>query len=430
MTVKINSLEIENVKRVKAVALEPSDNGLTVIGGKNGQGKTSVLDAIAWALGGDKLKPSSPERIGSSLPPHIHLELSNGLVVERKGKNGVLKVFDPDGRKGGQQLLNEFVESLALDLPKFMNLNDKDKAKTLLNIIGVGNELARLDREEQALVNQRLEVGRIAKKKTGAAEELPSYPDAPAEPVSASELIQQQQAILAKNGENQRKREQCEQYRKLVSNIGEELLAAREHVMALEDELKQAQDDYTTASKSIAELTDESTAELEASIANIDAINIKVRANQDKQRAIAEAGEVNGQYGELTQAIEDKRKAKLDLLSKADLPLSELTVKDGELMYKGQAWDCMSGAEQLKVATATVRKLNPECGFVLMDKLEQMDVDTMQNFGAWLESEGLQVIATRVSTGDECSIIIDDGYALNSAPEPVVPDKTKWGDEF
>ena len=38
MSVKITSLELENVKRVKAVALAPDPNGLTVIGGKNGQG--------------------------------------------------------------------------------------------------------------------------------------------------------------------------------------------------------------------------------------------------------------------------------------------------------------------------------------------------------------------------------------------------------
>ena len=69
----------------------------------------------------------------------------------------------------------------------------------------------------------------------------------------------------------------------------------------------------------------------------------------------------------------------------------------------------MSASEQLKVSTAIVRKLNPNCGFVLMDKLEQMDPDTLQDFGAWLEQEGLQVIATRVSTGDECSVIIEDG---------------------
>ena len=70
----------------------------------------------------------------------------------------------------------------------------------------------------------------------------------------------------------------------------------------------------------------------------------------------------------------------------------------------------MSGSDQLRVATAIVRRLNPECGFVLLDKLEQMDTQTLEEFGAWLEQEGLQAIATRVSTGDECSIIIEDGY--------------------
>ena len=67
------------------------------------------------------------------------------------------------------------------------------------------------------------------------------------------------------------------------------------------------------------------------------------------------------------------------------------------------AWDNMSGSQQLQVATAIVRKLKPDCGFVLIDKLEQMDQITLAEFGAWLENEGLQAIATRVSTGGECS---------------------------
>ena len=58
MSIKINALEIENTKRIKAVKLEPTANGLTVIGGKNNQGKTSVLDSIAWALGGNAFRPS------------------------------------------------------------------------------------------------------------------------------------------------------------------------------------------------------------------------------------------------------------------------------------------------------------------------------------------------------------------------------------
>ena len=99
MAIKINRLEIENVKRVKAVKLEPSQNGLTIIGGNNNQGKTSILDAIAWALGGDKYRPSKAQREQSVIPPNLHIVMNNGLVVERKGKNSSLKVTDPDGKK-------------------------------------------------------------------------------------------------------------------------------------------------------------------------------------------------------------------------------------------------------------------------------------------------------------------------------------------
>lgn len=95
--VTINKLEIENVKRIKAVKIEPSATGLTVIGGNNNQGKTSVLDSIAWALGGNKYKPSKAEREGSMVSPTLKVTLSNGLIVERKGKNSALKVVDPNG---------------------------------------------------------------------------------------------------------------------------------------------------------------------------------------------------------------------------------------------------------------------------------------------------------------------------------------------
>ena len=71
MSIKINSLELENVKKIKAVRLTPTQNGLTVIGGRNGQGKTSVLDAIAWALGGDRFRPSAAKREDSVLPPRL-----------------------------------------------------------------------------------------------------------------------------------------------------------------------------------------------------------------------------------------------------------------------------------------------------------------------------------------------------------------------
>lgn len=424
-SVKINALELENVKRIRAVALSPSSSGLTVIGGDNNQGKTSVLDTIAWALGGDRYKPTNATRDGSAIPPRIKLTLSNGLIVERTGKNSVLKVTDPNGRKSGQQLLNTFIEELALNLPKFMEASDQDKANTLLQIIGVGDRLAQLERKETDIYNRRRVVGQEADRKKKYAAEMPHYPDAPKEPVSPMELIQRQQAILAANGENQRKRQNAAQLQYHKGQLEAEVADAEQKLAQLQEQLALTAAEYETAQMSAADLQDQSTAQIEADLENIEAINIKVRANYDREKAEQEAQQYQQQYEDMTAELEDTRQAKADLLNGAQLPLPGLSVENGALTYMGKQWDGMSGSDQLKVATAIVRALNPQCGFVLIDKLEQMDLKTMQEFGSWLQSENLQAIATRVSRGSECTIIIEDGQ-IAGEPLPELPVNNTW----
>lgn len=420
MSVKIAALEAENVKRIKAVALTPSPTGLTIVGGNNNQGKTSVLDALAWALGGEKFRPTAAVRDGALAPPHLKVILSNGVVVERKGKNSSLTVTDPTGQRSGQQLLNAFVEPLALDLPRFMQASDKDKADTLLNIIGVGDALTGLDREIKALYDRRTVIGQIGAQKRHAAEELTEYPDAPSEPVSAIELIQQQQEILLHNADNQRKRMKLAQLEEQEKQLGRRVQELSQELEMVEHQLTAVQQDVQDATKTVAQLQDESTAELEQSIRNVEEINRQVSANLAKSKAQDEAERYAQEYTALTEQIKAKRTARMYLLNGADLPLTGLGVEDGSLTYNGKHWQDMSGSDQLRVATAIVRRLNPDCGFVLLDKLEQMDLATLAEFGSWLQTEGLQAIATRVSTGGECQIIIEDGR-IKDAEEPPAP---------
>lgn len=427
MSVTITALEAENVKRIKAVALTPAPTGLTLVGGNNNQGKTSVLDALAWALGGDRFRPNAAQRDGAVAPAHLKVTLSNGVVVERKGKNSTLTVTDPTGRRSGQQLLNAFIEPLALDLPRFMEASDKEKADILLRIIGIGTELHVRDLEIKSLYDKRTFTGQLAQQKKHFAEELISYPDAPEEPVSASDLIRQQQEILARNGENQRKRDRLaqltdlfERQKKVVADLEFQLSTEKQRLTTMQADVKIAQ-------TSAADLQDGSTAELEASIKNIEETNQKVRANLEKARAEDEAARYASDYDKLTEAITQKRADRMALLNGADLPLPELSVEDGALTYKGKHWRDMSGSDQLRVAAAIVRRLNPDCGFVLLDRLEQMDMTTLTEFGRWLEAEHLQAIATRVSTGSECQIIIEDGMVKDAEP-PVTekPQPRSW----
>ena len=433
MSVKITALEAENVKRIKAVALTPSPTGLTLVGGNNNQGKTSVLDALAWALGGDRFRPDAAQRDGAIAPAHLKVTLSNGVVVERKGKNASLTVTDPTGRRSGQQLLNAFVEPLALDLPRFMDASDKEKADILLRIIGIGAELHTRDLEIKGLYDKRTFTGQLAAQKKHFAEEMISYPEAPDEPVSASELIRQQQDILARNGENQRLRAQYAELEQQVQQCVDELKRTRERIATLQQLADELDAKHTklfnqqeTARKTVSQLQDESTAELEASIRDIEETNRKVRANLEKSRAEDEAAQYASEYDRLTESIQQKRADRMALLNGADLPLPGLSVEDGVLTYKGKHWRDMSGSDQLRVATAIVRRLNPDCGFVLLDKLEQMDMTTLQEFSAWLEAEGLQAIATRVSTGSECQIIIEDGMVKDAVPPEEKPQPRSW----
>lgn len=417
--IKIESLELENVKRVHHVRLEPNANGLTVIGGKNAQGKTSILDAIAWGLGGDKFRPEAVNNDEAKTPAKLKIELSNGLIVERKGSKGSLYVTDPTGKKAGQGLLDAFIEKLALNLPKFLEMNDKEKANQLLKIIGVEEELSKLEAEEQKLYNERLLQGRVAEQKKGAFDDLGPYiEDVPEEPVSAAEMVKQQQEILARNGQRM-------QWKRDHDQIMDDIMRVERIIEDNKKRLHDLQEKLKVVEKSPKELEMESTAEIEASLQNIEEINRSVEFNKRKKQAEKEMAESRETYEALNAQVEEVRAEKKKLLDGADLPLPELSIENGALTYRGHVWKDMSSSEQLRVATAIVRKLKPDCGFVLMDKLEQFDIDSLNEFGAWLEGQGLQVIATRVSTGDECQIIIEDGYAVTT--QPTQPESVpKW----
>lgn len=422
--VKIVNLELENVKRVRAVSLHPDKDGLTVIGGGNREGKTSILDAIAYGLGGEKYRPTTLQRIGGAAEARIDITLSNGLRVTRSGKNASLKVIDPAGRKGGQKLLDSFIDELAINLPKFLAMSSKDKAAVLLKILGIGDQLTALDAEERKAYEERTIAGRIADQKTKFAAECPEHHDVGETPITAAELIVETQAVMRRNAQREidrrnivvlkTKMESCSSE---IEKTQAEIKKLGERLYDLDEEWKHLNADYQAVALAPPE-ENESTAEIEKRIAEVENENAKIRANLDKRKAVEDADQHSLKVAVLTEAVEAVRSRRKALLDGAPMPLPGLTIVDGELAYDGKAWDCMSGVERVRAAVAIVRKLKPSCGFVLLDELEKFDLEELKNLSAWLEQEGLQAIATRVSTGDECSIIIEDGMVAGQAAIP------------
>jgi hypothetical protein len=429
--VKIVGLEVENLKRVRAVCLDCSGDALTVIGGRNGQGKTSVLDGIMWALGGDRFRPSQPVHEGAD-EAYVRVSLDNGMTVERKGVNGSLKVTSSIG-KGGQALLNEFVNLFALNLPRFMAATGAEKATMLLDAYpDFGTALQRLNEDAKRLYDERHALGQVADRKAKYAGELPFDADAPEKPLSGSEMAGRLQEALCHNARNDALRRDAARAAERVQAADERLRMLKKRVAELEGALADAEEEtgkaaaeadrargtLLAARATVADLQDQDTTAVKRELEQIDALNARVRANESKRNAESEAEHLREQYADMSRQLEEIREQRLTLLASVTMPLDGLSIDEaGELVFRGQRWDCMSGAEQLQVSAAICAAMKPECGFVLLDRLECMDTGTLREFGAWLEARGLQAIGTRVSTGDECSVVIEDG-AVEPGGEP------------
>lgn len=417
--VSIASLELENVKRVRAVELQPNEKGLTVLGGRNGQGKTSVLDAIAYALGGERMRPDRVTREGSATPAKMRVELSNGIVCERKGKNSSLTVTDTTGMKGGQRLLDEFIGEFALNLPKFLNMSDREKADYLLKTLGIADQLAEADRKVAEANAERTEIGRRAKVARKMAEDSPFHGGVPGETLDVSALLDEQmsahevnQAIEFKRREVEAKRAESERMAAEVERLARELADATERMAIASSRSETVTGELEGLEADLANMEPADEQAAAEAVREAEAVNEMVRQNTARAEMLADADRLDGEYRAAGARVAKAKEERLSLLDGAGLPLDGLAVEEGVLRFNGSAWGDMSGSEQLRVATAIVRELKPECGFVLVDKLEQFDPQQLAEFGEWASGQGLQVIGTRVAVDDTCTVVIEDGRVV------------------
>lgn len=431
---KITALQVENFKRVKAVELTPAANGLTIIGGDNRQGKTSVLEAISSSLGGQRLDPTSPVHEGAK-KGKTTVKLSNGLTVEKSftGRNSYLKVYGDNGEKGGQQLLDSFISEFALDIGTFIRAKPKAQANILLQSIGV--DLSPFDMKLKEIEAERLLIGQQKTSAEGHEREITFDEEAGLELKSPASLMSELEDVVNHNAklrdaankvtEIEREIGRCEtscaSIDREVVRLEQLVVEAKQKATSERAKLDQVRTLLKQAKAASAFGVPKDDTEIKKRMADVEAFNGRVRMNLEKKSAASKVASLTEQYRAVSQKIEDIRADRMALLEKAGLPLIELSVENEVLLYKGKEFDCMSGAEQMIVATAICRKIKPTMGFVLVDKLESMDLKSLTQFGDWAMREGLQVIGTRVSQGEECSIIIEDGMvAGDGVEEPIV----------
>ena len=392
---KFELLNISNFKRITRAELHINQDGLTILSGKNLQGKSSFLDACRTVIGGKKHLPSNPHHINGKEPASIKATLNNGLEVEVSSYNSTIKVM-LDGTRTPQNTLKEFLNEFALDLTKFMHCTDTERKNLLLKHLGASDTLANLDQEIKDLFESRTIVGREKDKAEKVAKETPYNPDIATTEVDTSALMAQLQTLNEEQTEHAI-------YLTKKKDLEDQIALTTATLDKLKTELSELP---------VVNEPSGNTSTLQARIDGASEENKKIRDNLASKERADHAEAKTEEHQDLERALMEKRKERQAQVEALKMPIEHLSLTDGKLTYRDQEWDNMSGAQRILVSAAISHSLNPQCGFVLIDELEQFDTDTLNEVDTWAKSQSLQIIGTRVcddSPDDPRYITIHDG---------------------
>ncbi len=415
----ITKLEIENFKRLSAVSITP-DGSTVVLGGRNAQGKSSVLDAIEAALGGAKHAPTDPIKHGSK-GARIVLETED-LVVTRKwtAKGSHLEVKGKDGSRfsSPQQMLDELWSSLTFDPSRFARMKPTEQAETLRQLVGL--DFSQEDAKRQEYYDKRTEVGREIRRLQGALEKLPEPPkDTPDAEVSVAELAAELERRRSVNAANEAQRKRLVELREtatkqvaLVAELERQLAEARA-------ELERMNAEGPELRAKVDALVDEDAAAVVAQMAGAEQTNRNVRAKAERSKLEAELEAAMQQSEQLTAKIGQVDDVKASAAESAKYPIKGLELIDGAVHFEGVPFEQASQAQRLRVSVAMGLALNPELKVLLIRDGSYLDSEGLRIVSEMAAAAGGQVWLEKVSdTGDGCTVVIDDGHVKEAACTP------------
>lgn len=397
---KIVELKSTNVKRLTAVRITP-DGNLVVVGGNNGQGKTSVLDSIMYALGGKSAACAEPIHKGKK-KAEVVVDLGE-LVVTRTftAKGGTLTVATADGAKvaSPQALLDKLVGKLSFDPLEFDRMDPRQQRATLVDLVGL--DFTDIDKRRKAAYDTRTDVNRALKAAQAKLDAAETF-DVPADAPSAAEAV-----------EAYRKAQEDEATFAIIKRQAEGNKARR---AAIVEEIKALQNESAALEKTFANMQAEANKipqhdldALKAAVDNAEGLAEKVHANKRAAELTEEVEALEDESDDLTQAIERADEEKARALASAQFPVEGLAFTDDGVTLAGVPFEQASAAERLRVSVAMGLALNPRLRVMLIRDGSLLDEKSLDMLAQLAVEHDAQVWLERVGHGAECTVVIEDG---------------------
>lgn len=455
---KIIQLTAENVKKLKVVDITPTD-GLVQVTGRNGSGKSSVLDSIWWALGGKEGIQSVPIRKGAERG-RIRLDLGSMIVERTFTPSGTSVIaLNPAGAQPGtpdkklprwsspQELLDALLGDLSFDPLAFTRMSSKAQFDELRRIAKLSIDIEALDAANAADFKSRTEVNREARSKRAQAEAIVIPADTPAALVDETALLDKLQAAGEHNALiEQRKARRDQAIRDVADKRAEARRldeaaiaiknAAAKHVKELQDRIalvqREAELNATAKEEQAIDVMREAgeiqkrldsaeplpeplvTADLRAELEAAKKSNTLVRRRSDRDAFAADAVALEGHSKTLTEQMAAREKQKVDAIAATEMPVAGLGFGDGVVTYNGLPFDQASGAEQLRVSVSIAMAANPKLRVIRIKDGGLLDEDGIRMIAEMARDKDYQVWLERVDTSGKIGVVMEDGEIVST----------------
>jgi AAA domain len=464
---KILQLTAENVKRLKIVDITPQPF-LNQITGENGNGKTSVLDSIWWALGGAKNVQSVPIRKGAE-SLRIRLDLGE-MIVERKvtaSGSKTLTVRNPVGAEPGtpdnklpmwgspQEMLDALVGSLSFDPLAFANMDPDDQYAELKKIVKLEVDIDALEAANDADFKRRTEINRDAKAKHAQVAGIMIPTGLPAGLIDESALLtsiteaashnttietrkanreKTQRDANDKKAEGVRLRNKAADEREATARRVKDLQAEIALLEAAGEKRAQEYDDQATtalaAAGEIERKIDEAPAlpvpidiaGLRATLDQAKATNQQLARREQRDKIAAEARALDAQSAFLSKQMAERESQKVNALASAQMPVEGLSFERGRVMFNGLPFDQGSDAERLKVSVAIAMAMNPKIRVIRIRNGSLLDNKGIQMIADLAKERDYQIWMERVDDSGKIGIVMEDGEVARDNQQEAASD--------
>lgn len=393
---KIIELKSSNIKKIKAVEMKLDENqNLILITGKNGAGKTSILDSIWMALGGKKAVQDKPIREGEE-KGEIEINV-DGYIVKRTftEKGSTLVITNKDGEKysNPQEFLNYIIGNLSFDPLEFSRMESKKQVSELINIIGL--DFSKFDEDKNKTQEDRIIVGREGKALAQHSEEEVKNAEAlkDKEEVSVAELSKQLEEGAAKRNDYINARNKINEVHEKLSKLQEEIRTCKGEILTMESVVDTKIDIDGLKTK----------------INSAESENTNIREAKRILEDVEKVKEKKEEYIKLTQKIVSINEKKKTKLSKAKMPIKGLSWDEDKVLYNQIPYNQISAAEQLRVSMAIAMASNPKLKVILVRDGSLLDKDNMKVISEMAKDKDFQIFLESVDDSGKVGIYIEEG---------------------